>query len=364
MSTTMEYNPHPIANIFPLITGEDFVSLKQDIREKGLLEPIWMIDGMILDGRNRFRACQEVGVEPRFREYVGKDPRGFVISLNLERRHLNEAQRAMVASKLANIRHGGDRKSVQDANLPIDTTSQAQAADLLNVSTRSVTSAKKIIKDGDESLIQAVESGDISLSAAETVLELPKDIQADLVSNGPSAVKEAASEIRKAHVSHNSGDNEWYTPPEFINAAKSVLGVVNVDPASNPIANEVVGAEVYYTAEDSGLDKNWKGKVWMNPPYASSLIGLFAEKLATHVENGDVSEAIVLVNNATETGWFSRLGSAATALCFPKGRVKFWAPDKTKAAPLQGQAIIYFGDRADAFLGEFSSFGIVAEVKK
>lgn len=358
----MQYIPHPLSELFPLMRGEEFVSLKANIKEQGLLEPIWLLDGQILDGRNRFRACQEVGVEPRFREYQGSDPRGFVVSLNLERRHLDESQRAIVAARLANMPHGG--AEYRSANLPIDNkTSQSDAAEMLNVSTRSVTSAKKIINEGDESLIQAVEAGEVSIGAAVTITELPKDIQADLVSNGPSAVREAASEIRKAHVAHNSGDNEWYTPPEFIAAAKSVLGVVNVDPASNPIANEVVGAEIYYTAEDNGLDKDWKGKVWMNPPYASSLIGLFAEKLAAHVERGDVSEAIVLVNNATETGWFSRLGAVASALCFPKGRVKFWAPDK-KATPLQGQAILYFGDKADVFVSSFNSFGLVAEVKR
>lgn len=108
------YNPHPIADIFPLIQGKDFVDLKTDIKEKGLLEPIWIYQGKILDGRNRFRACQEAGVTIEFREYQGTDPLGFVISLNLKRRHLDESQRAMVAARIAIV-----SKELQDAQQEI-----------------------------------------------------------------------------------------------------------------------------------------------------------------------------------------------------------------------------------------------------
>jgi len=96
----MYYRPHPIADIFPLITGEEFVALKQDIRENGLREAIWLYEGMILDGRNRFRACQEVGVEPAFRAYEGDSPATFAVSLNLHRRHLDKSQAATVGVEL------------------------------------------------------------------------------------------------------------------------------------------------------------------------------------------------------------------------------------------------------------------------
>jgi hypothetical protein len=98
-----EYKPHELSNIFPLIEGKDFVELKEDIKAHGLREPIVLFEGKILDGRNRFRACQETGVTPVFEEYTGTDPLSFVISLNLKRRHLNESQRAMVGAKLANM---------------------------------------------------------------------------------------------------------------------------------------------------------------------------------------------------------------------------------------------------------------------
>ena len=161
---------------------------------------------------------------------------------------------------------------------------------------------------------------------------------------------------KKAHVSYNSGENEWYTPVNIIESARTVLGVINLDPASNPTANEIVKAEKFYTKEDDGLSFSWFGNVWINPPYAQPLIQDFANKIISERDN--CSQLIVLVNNATETKWFQCLMQKADAVCFPKGRVKFWNPDKV-STPLQGQSIIYFGDNTSKFLQEFKEYGFV-----
>lgn len=160
-------------------------------------------------------------------------------------------------------------------------------------------------------------------------------------------------QTKKPHVTFNSGNNEWYTPADIIESARKVLGTIDLDPASSGIANETVKAETFFTAEDDGLAHEWVGNIWLNPPYASGLIEQFVDKLL----GSNFHQAIVLVNNATDTEWFGRLAEHATAVVFPKGRVKFLRPDKSTGAPLQGQAILYFGDRADAFKESFADYG-------
>lgn len=164
--------------------------------------------------------------------------------------------------------------------------------------------------------------------------------------------------VNRTHVSHNSGENEWYTPPRYIEAACRVMGGIDLDPASSDRANEIVQATTYFTKENSGLARPWAGRVWMNPPYAKDLIWPFCERLCEFVADGDVSQAVVLVNNATETAAFQRLAELAAAMCFHAKRIKYLNIElRPVETPLQGQAFVYFGDRVDAFRDEFCQFG-------
>lgn len=165
--------------------------------------------------------------------------------------------------------------------------------------------------------------------------------------------------VSKPHVANNSGNNEWYTPAEYIEAARLVLGNIDLDPASSTLANEVVRADFFYTAETDGLTAEWWGNVWMNPPYGSDLISRFCEKLITDYISGEVEQAIVLVNNATETGWFQLLASYADCICFPKSRIKYWGENGQANSPLQGQAFLYFGDNSKKFISTFGTFGFL-----
>jgi hypothetical protein len=171
MTKTREY--HDLANIFPMLAGDEAEALAEDISRHGLREPITLLEGKILDGRNRYTACLEAGVEPRFKPYRGNNPAAYVVSLNLKRRHLDESQRALVAKKLATLRHG-QRQTGKFAGV----TTQAEAASLLNVSERSVRTAGAVIDKAVPEIVTAVERGDLSVSAAAQFAKQPKEEQA------------------------------------------------------------------------------------------------------------------------------------------------------------------------------------------
>lgn len=196
----------------------------------------------------------------------------------------------------------------------------------------------------------------------EVITKLVEAAEGDTVKS--KRIKKAISEVVKkaAHVSHNSGEQEWYTPPEFILAARAVMGEIDLDPASSKKAQETVQAATYYTIEDDGLTKEWQGRTWMNPPYTAGLVDKFLAKLCRHYAEEDVPEAIVLVNNATETDWFQCAADHASAIGFPDGRVKFICPEGEKGAPLQGQALLYFGQNPELFKTHFQPFGFCVEV--
>ena len=162
--------------------------------------------------------------------------------------------------------------------------------------------------------------------------------------------------------------SEWYTPSEYVEAARDVMGEIDLDPASSEEANAVVKARKFYSIKDDGLTHRWTGKVWMNPPYASNLIGLFVDKLVKELETGGIEEAIIITNNLTETAWWQSM--PCSAVCFPAERIRFWHPGwkapARKAFPkngtscsLQGQTILYFGKNPKGFVDRFRELGKV-----
>ena len=140
-----------------------------------------------------------------------------------------------------------------------------------------------------------------------------------------------------------TGENEWCTPAEYIEAARKVLGEIDLDPASSDLGQETVKAKAYFTKQTNGLDKEWRGKIWLNPPYASPLIWQFIEKLTGALKTGHVSEAILLTHNATDTAWFHLAEEIARRICWTRGRIKFIKNAVEEASPTQGQAFFYYG---------------------
>ena len=173
------------------------------------------------------------------------------------------------------------------------------------------------------------------------------------------------SEPYVAHVSHATGNNEWYTPPEYIIAARAVMGSITVDPASSDIANETVQADLWFTKEDDGLKQEWTGNVWMNPPYAQPLVTQFCDLFVEKFKSKEITQGCVLVNNATETVFLQNMLQHCTSICLIKGRVVFLDSEgQPRGAPLQGQIMLYFGANWVSFESIFSKFGVVFHAKR
>lgn len=161
-----------------------------------------------------------------------------------------------------------------------------------------------------------------------------------------------------------TGENEWYTPEEYLDLARAVLGAIDLDPASATEANHRVKASAFFSEASNGLAQEWHGRIWLNPPYAQPAIAYFADKMVEEWEAGRTKAAIVLTHNYTDTAWFQKLARAATAMCFTRGRIRFVSPAGELAAPTQGQAFFYFGHDVETFAAVFSGVGFVVEVRR
>jgi len=201
---------HPVADLFPMMSDECFQNLKADILAHGQREDITVWKGQLVDGRHRLRACAELGIEPQIAELMDEtDPVAWAISHNLHRRHLSPSQLAMVADKVRGIydkesaatkkaTEGRPSKNKPKANLPEDKKpakqSRDKAAEAVGVSGKLADAAKKVRAKGTEELQQAVESGEVSVTAAALVADLPAEKQTEIVSR--EDVKQAAADIR------------------------------------------------------------------------------------------------------------------------------------------------------------------------
>lgn len=183
---------HPLAGLFPMLSPEHLRQLADDIATVGQQEPVWLLGGQILDGRNREAACHVLGIDPWTKEYEGADPLAFVLSLNLHRRHLSESQRAMVAAKLAIWKRGINQHTAGSANLPT-----REVAKHLSVSERQVIKAKRVDAQGVKELSDAIRDGRVSLHAGETISLLEREAQTEILRMENKQLSARVKEIRR-----------------------------------------------------------------------------------------------------------------------------------------------------------------------
>lgn len=154
--------------------------------------------------------------------------------------------------------------------------------------------------------------------------------------------------------------DEHYTPPRYVEAVRRVLGQIDLDPATCEAAQQRIGALSWHTKEDNGLDQEWIGRVFLNPPFSEG--SEWATKLLAELEAGNTTAAIFLQNSATDTKWFHALAREAACVCFVLGRINFIRPDGESEANRSAQTFFYFGDEVETFRKVFAELGLVGRL--
>lgn len=188
MTEQSKYPPHPAAACFPMMEGEAYERLRDDVGWNGLRVPIVLAkyndEWCVLDGRNRMRACADTGATLRHTYFDGDMDAAirYAVSLNISRRHLNESQRGLVAAKLATMVRGSNQHA------QIQAPSQAEAAEMLSVGRSTVQNARVVLESETPELVAAVESGDVAVSRAAEIARLSKDQQLDALEQAKNSV--------------------------------------------------------------------------------------------------------------------------------------------------------------------------------
>jgi len=332
--------------LIPKLTDEEFNQLEENCKNHGIQDSIkiWSGENIIIDGHNRYKIAEKNNLQYET-EYMSFNNRIDVIEWMINnqrgRRNLNNYDRGLLALKLQDIlkikglenkskANRTSRKLNNDSPTLGNVDSEKQASEAFNVSKGTLNKVKHIEEKADEETKNKLKKGEIT-------------------------VNKAYQDIKKPHIVNNSGDNEWYTPEVYIKAVIEVMNNIDLDPASSIEANKIVKANKIYTIKDNGLTKKWKGNIWINPPYSINLINKFIDKIIEELNN--INQCILLVNNATDTIWFHKIINYSNAICFPKGRIKFYQPNNNKCSPLQGQCFIYFGNNSNKFINIFSKYG-------
>lgn len=247
---------HSVANIFPLMSGDEYAALVEDIRRNGQREPIWTHDGQIIDGRNRYRACLDLGIEPYIREWNGDGSLvAFVVSLNLHRRHLDSSQRAVVSLEVekALAKEAADKERERKTTFqkfeksPLSSIQAAQQAAAMVGSNRQYVSDAKRIANAAPDVLEAVRNGHVNIPAAKQLAQLPQEHRAPILDRLVAGqVKDVKDEVRAARAAMPRPAPP--PPPLLPDAVRLEVG----NAADLPLADESV--DLIITSPPYGLD--------------------------------------------------------------------------------------------------------------
>lgn len=213
-----------------------------------------------------------------------------------------------------------------------------------------------------EASSEAAESAAPLDAIEEDEQDAPDDDGAELLDSDAPEPSEPLAPVVPISQAAGYDSDEWYTPAEYVEAAREVMGGIDLDPASCEHAQATIQAERFHTKGDDGLAQEWRGRVWLNPPYSQPAATRFADKLLEEHAAGRVTEAVMVQNAGTDTVWFHRMAAAAW-VCLVKGRINFLREDGSTAGNRYAQVFFYLGERPERFAEVFGRFGLVGQLR-
>lgn len=220
-----------------------------------------------------------------------------------------------------------------------------------------------------EVITQAATTGVVDVGGEATPLDAAIiEIEAEAIKRQRQYIHDAmedtsgAAQRQTLAALHSSESVEWYTPPQYIEAAREVMGGIDLDPASCEAAQENVRAFRYFTSGEDGLNLPWAGAVWLNPPYGRDANGrsnqaVWSARLIDAYESGDVTAAVLLVSANTSEKWFQPLWNYP--ICFTDHPIDFIPAGQQNSGANHGSVLVYFGDGVGRFATTFRAFGRV-----
>lgn len=358
----------PPYQFMPPLSDEEFAALKEDIQKRGIIIPIEIDEnGEILDGHHRLKAWAELRDEgilvPDYPRVVRAGmtearKRNHVRALNIIRRHLSKEKRKEL---WADMRADGKTyEAIAEATgvdhstvlRSVGANAQTQPAVVVGKDGKTYPAKKKKRRKPPK----PPEAPSVSVYA------ISDRSQASAINKARKTLDSPTAASQHVHATiFSSEEKEYYTPPQYIEAAREVMGGIDLDPASCDAAQEWIRADKYYTVKEDGLTQEWSGKVWLNPPYGKdgneSNQMLWSNRVVEGYLNGSISEAILLVKAALGYHWFEDLWIDWPTCC-ARERVSFIRPGfEDKGQSKIGTAFIYFGPHIEKFKSVFTKFG-------
>lgn len=371
--------------LIPPLSPEEYKQLEDNLVHQGCRDAlvVWGGKDILLDGHNRLEICLKHNIPFRRTDMTFKsraEAANWIDTNQLGRRNLSPAGASLLRGRVyerTKKAHGGTGAN-QHTEQSTQNGDSAKTTEILaekfgvskNTIQRDAQFARAVetLKDVAPDLEQQIVSGEaparaVVVEAANVARKANEKLIQNLQMEAAAAMAEAKELVQKNNILHSSKSNEWYTPAEYVDAARELMnGGIDLDPASCEFANRVVRAAHIFTVEDNGLAHEWDGRVWLNPPYGKNKDGsqqeVWSRYLIEQYRKGNCEQAVLLVTAAPGNKWFAPLWDFP--ICFPDHRIRFYDSSGKPSQPTHSNAIVYIGTNIEKFHAIFSKFGVVA----